>query len=365
MLEFITETNNMNKHYKNKSFVRDILRILRVIALFIAVFFIVSLNSNSKKNAEKALEEIEVASTQSITTPVPKPTEKPTATPVPIYIPDPEKLQEIPDIDTLEISENYISATEKITLNWEEQEEADYYLLCILDDDKNIIQKEILWSNITEWEIANFDGSHVLLLCYEDMGQEGTDDDILVESYMLDVKKEEDALQQMMLNVTPEDRYLIIVDKEDFSFAVLTLDEDMEYTRVVATFPCALGRSTRMTPTGRFKISSKGDWKEWQTGEYSPYYTRFTSGLYIHGALYSKKTYSSMIGEYYERIGTNHTSGCIRTTIEGARWIYYNCPAETVIKITASSDLVDRVERPEIDPDYPRWDPTDPNKPSD
>ncbi len=355
----------MTRFSQNKSFVKDILFLLKYIAVIVAIFFMIFLHSSSRQDINIALKNIEPTVSLSTATFTPKPTEKPTATPRTVYIPDPEELQEIPDIHTLDLLEDNIYATEKLTLSWEKQNDADYYLLCVLDDENNVIQKEILWADVTEWEIANFGGMHILLLCYKDMGKDGTDDDKLLNSYTLEVDSKEDLAQQILMNVIPEKRYYILVDKEDFSFAIFSLDENMEYTNVIATFPCALGRSSRMTPNGKFKISSKGDWKTWKTGEYSPYYTRYTSGLYIHGALYSKKNFGSMISEYYERIGTNHTSGCVRTTLEGARWIYYNCPAGTVVEIVSSSDLVDHVERPDIDPDYPTWDPTDPNKPCD
>jgi hypothetical protein len=53
----------------------------------------------------------------------------------------------------------------------------------------------------------------------------------------------------------------------------------------------------------------------------------------------------------------------VRTTVAGARFVYYNCPAGTVIEIVAETDLVSWPGLPEIDPDFPRWDPTDPGKP--
>ncbi len=70
-----------------------------------------------------------------------------------------------------------------------------------------------------------------------------------------------------------------------------------------------------------------------------------------------------MYKSYYNDIGTAASSGCLRTTFEGAKWVYYNCPAGTIVKIVSSSDMVDKVEKPPLDPAYPRWDPTDPDKP--
>jgi lipoprotein-anchoring transpeptidase ErfK/SrfK len=332
--------------------------------MVLAVTLILAFLQSEEKD-EIAISNSEITATQKPTeTPTPKPTPKPTATPRQAYIPDPENLKAIPDIGNLDLIKDNITSVQNMIIKWEVVESADYYLLCILDDDNNIVQKEILWANITQWEIANFEGKSFLLLSYKDMGKDQASDDKLISSYILQIESEDDEMQELRLEVTPEERYYILVDKEDFSFSIFTYDENMEYTNVIATYPCALGRSARMTPVGKFEISSKGDWKTWQTGEFSPYYTRYTSGLYIHGSLYSKKSYDTMIADYYQRIGTKHTGGCIRTTLEASRWIYYNCPAGTVVEIVASSDLVPHVEQPEIDSENPTWDPTDPNKPS-
>jgi hypothetical protein len=153
------------------------------------------------------------------------------------------------------------------------------------------------------------------------------------------------------------------VDKADHAFSVFTYDENGEYTVKVATYPCALGRSSRQTPTGTFTISSKGAWKTWSDGTYSPYYTRYTSGLYFHGPIYTAKRGDALIPSSYEAIGTDASSGCVRTTVAGARFVYYNCPSGTVVDIVASSSLVSWPGKPAIDPNYPTWDPTDPDKP--
>lgn len=166
--------------------------------------------------------------------------------------------------------------------------------------------------------------------------------------------------------------YCIVVDKQDHAFGVFERDVNGEYTILVRTFPCALGRSDRMTPTGTFKTGDKGRWKTWDaydTDEYSPYYTYYTyvsegykGGLYFHGPLYSDKTGDTLIPESYEEIGTDVTSGCVRTTVEGAYWIYVNCPEGTEVNIVAHSDLVSWPGLAVIDKDFPNWDPTDPDR---
>ncbi len=167
--------------------------------------------------------------------------------------------------------------------------------------------------------------------------------------------------------------YYIIVDKEDHAFGIFECGEDGKPGLLVETFPCALGKSRRMTPTGTYKTGKKILWKRW-TGyspdRYSPYATYYTyskssyhGGLYFHGPMYSSKKFDKLIAKTYEEIGKNKTSGCVRTTTGGAYWVYTYCKAGTVVEIAESSDLVSWPGLKAIDPNFPRWDPTNPDKP--
>lgn len=198
------------------------------------------------------------------------------------------------------------------------------------------------------------------MLAYKDLGEIGAEDDILLSAQHSNIVADDDIFAG---NEPLQNRYYIIVDKDDFPFAVYTYDETGEYAQLVKTFSCATGRSARMTPLGVFRISSKGKWKRWGSGSYSPYYTKYTGGLYIHGPIYSRRSPDRLKSKSYNTIGTAATSGCIRTTVEASMWIYYNCPAGTVFEVVQSSDIVDHVEKIPIDKEYPRYDPTDPQKP--
>lgn len=295
------------------------------------------------------------------------------------FIPDPDELQQIPTMSQIKPVEGYLKHTfeeGKLTVSWAEQKDSDYSVLCVLDEDGAVLQQDILWAEITQWEFPDFEGTSVLLLCYQDMGEDRSEDDNLTGSYILHIAPEATPApdptsgntKQIPKPEAKKNKYYIIVDKADHSFAVFTYDENGEYTDKVITFPCAVGRSSKMTPNGKFKISSKGPWKKWSSGHYSPYYTRYTDknkvGLYFHGAVYKKKDRSTMMRDSYEEIGTNASAGCIRTTYAGARWVYANCPAGTVVEIVKSSDLVGSASKKPIDENYPTWDPTDPDKPS-
>ncbi len=344
------------------------------VAIAIAVILIITLSGRGMAEQPQTAD---IASTQQILqTPEPMITTSPTPEPTirKAYIPDPAELQEIPDITTLSLIEDYIETeleNDELTIKWAIDENADYYLLCVLGEDNNVLQKDILWPDIGEWMISDYQGQAILILSYKDMGEDSADDDELAAAYFSQIAAAPTHTPSGSEDPSPTEKpkdpsmnkYYIIVDKADNAFAIFTYDENGKYTKKVATFPCALGRSSRHTPTGKFKISSKGAWKTWTGGQYSPFYTRYTSGLYFHGSIYSKKSPDALIAKYYEEIGSNKTSGCVRTTVAGARWVYYNCPAGTVVEIVKSSSAISYPGKPSIDPEYPKWDPTDPDKP--
>ncbi|MEX1376631.1 MAG: L,D-transpeptidase [Eubacteriales bacterium] len=296
------------------------------------------------------------ASPESIATSTPAPTKK-------AYIPDIDELQTLPDPSTIRLTEDKLTVevtAEISSVSWREYADASYYVLAVYNSKYDEVQKDILWTEITNWQVPNFTSGKVILYVYKDNGETGAQDDEIIDVYsyeVLPVDGEEIPFSPV------KNKYYLLVDKSSFAFSVFTYDENGEYTILLHTFPCALGTSDRMTTVGVWEISSKGPWKDWGTGAYSPYYCRFTAGLYMHGSLYDGKNSGNMYTNSYEDIGTKATSGCIRTTVEAAEWVYYNCPAGTIIEIVEESDLVVYPGKPAIDPDYPRWDPTDPGKP--
>lgn len=326
----------------------------------------------------------------------PKPTETsmptPTETPMPTpaerkaYIPGIDEIKTIPEIETLALTDGFSSAVfdgHTLMLKWQIINQADYYLLCVLNEDENIIHIEILWADTESWNIADYQGSAVLLLSFMDMGEDGMEDDVVAAAYLLRIQPEPEDIPEpepapkpeekpkATLKPTPKptpkpepepERYYIIVDKSKFTFAVFEYEKKTgDYTKRVKQFPCALGG--RSTPSGKFKIGNKGTWKTWNSGQYSPYHTSYANGLYFHGPLYTGKTFDSLIASSYNAIGTDSTAGCIRTTVEGAKWVFDNCKAGTVVEIVSGSERVSRVTKPALDFALLGWDPTDPKKP--
>ncbi len=346
-----------------KPWLSAIIKIFIVILVIAAFIIVITINESAADRVALAPSPEPTTTVLTTTaTPQPTPTPTPEVTPEPAYIPEPDELQPF-ELAELPISGSRIEYSVQygsLLANWEISSKADYSVLYALDANDVVYYKDILWADIDNWSISGIRHGSLLLLFYKDMGEKSAEDDELIKAIYQPIVADD---SMFAANETLQNKYYIIVDKEDYTFAIFTYDENGEYTKLVKAFPCAVGRSARMTALGSFEISSKGAWKRWNSGQFSPYYTKYTAGVYIHGPIFSRKSFDTLQQRSYNAIGSSATSGCIRTTVEAAMWVYYECPAGTVIEVVESSDKVEHVEKIPIDENYPRWDPTDINKP--
>ncbi|MBR5752521.1 MAG: L,D-transpeptidase family protein, partial [Clostridia bacterium] len=91
------------------------------------------------------------------------------------------------------------------------------------------------------------------------------------------------------------------------------------------------------------------------------------SGPYLfHSPCYYEAKINKLKVRYYEKLGTNASSGCIRLATGDAYWIYTNCPEGTPIHVITSGErdeeLIEELRHiPLISKNY---DPTDPEAPA-
>ncbi|MDR3121574.1 MAG: L,D-transpeptidase, partial [Clostridiales bacterium] len=83
---------------------------------------------------------------------------------------------------------------------------------------------------------------------------------------------------------TGESPFYLYVEKGSFSITVFYKDADGNYTIPLRTFPTAIGRSARMTPTGVFHKGRTELWHSWGS-TWSPYASAYSPGLYVHGPI--------------------------------------------------------------------------------
>lgn len=159
--------------------------------------------------------------------------------------------------------------------------------------------------------------------------------------------------------------YYIRVNRKQNCVTVYTMDENGEYTVPYKAMICSTGLYNA-TPRGTFHLSTKYLWRELYGGVYGQYATRIHGGILFHSVPYYRKSKNTLCTDKYNKLGQQASMGCIRLTVEDAKWIAENCPAGTAVEIYDDEDPgpLGKPEAQKIDKDSPnkRWDPTDPDE---
>lgn len=159
--------------------------------------------------------------------------------------------------------------------------------------------------------------------------------------------------------------YYIKVNRQMNCVTIYVKDENGEYTIPYKAMVCSTGLYNG-TPRGTYHLSTKYLWRELYGGVYGQYATRITGGVLFHSVPYYRRSKSALCTEKYNKLGQQASMGCIRLTVEDAKWIAENCPSGTAVEIYDDKENPGPLGKPEaikIDTDNPNkgWDPTDPD----
>ena len=106
------------------------------------------------------------------------------------------------------------------------------------------------------------------------------------------------------------------------------------YTKLVKTMKCSTGTVANPTPTGTYQSGGRAS-DEWyffkQYNCYAKWATRIVGGILFHSITYNtsfRKTGNE------KNLGHRASHGCVRLTVDDAKWIWDNCPLGTTIVIT-------------------------------
>ncbi len=127
---------------------------------------------------------------------------------------------------------------------------------------------------------------------------------------------------------------------------------------------CSIGAAT---PTsGVYPISDKYTWRKLEGDVYGQYASRIVGSILFHSVPYVSQDKSSLEWWEYDKLGTKASLGCIRLTVQDAKWIYSNCVAGTKVEFYSSSNPgpLGKPSAQKISGDEAvrNWDPTDPDK---
>ncbi|NLG24147.1 MAG: L,D-transpeptidase family protein, partial [Clostridiales bacterium] len=110
-------------------------------------------------------------------------------------------------------------------------------------------------------------------------------------------------------------------------------DKNGEYTKLVRTMKCSTGRDSTPTPKGTYQASTGtgARWHYFKKFDVWAQYAYYIQGDYmIHSVLYPSKNGRATSGSV-GALGRKASHGCVRLSVEDAKWVYNNCPNKTKI----------------------------------
>ncbi|MDV3425752.1 MAG: L,D-transpeptidase [Bacillota bacterium] len=114
---------------------------------------------------------------------------------------------------------------------------------------------------------------------------------------------------------------------------VYKLFVDLEYQHVyiyknnklIKTMVCSSGMAGYETPEGKFKITGRGNYFfSDKYGEGAYYWVRFYGSYLFHSIPCDKS--GNIVQSEADKLGTKASHGCVRLSMEDAKWIYENIP---------------------------------------
>lgn len=131
-------------------------------------------------------------------------------------------------------------------------------------------------------------------------------------------------------------RYLlkISVDRQRvYAYEWNVLDQD--YTTLVRTMICSTGLNDTPTPKGTFTNTTPvvrwGYFPKFDC--WAQYLYRINGSILFHSVIYDSADESALRWGSVHKLGSKASHGCVRLTVEDARWIYTNCPAGTTVVV--------------------------------
>lgn len=165
--------------------------------------------------------------------------------------------------------------------------------------------------------------------------------------------------------------YMIKVNRAMNCITVYGLDDGKKYTVPVRAMACSVGDykpenpNSEPTPVGTFKITDKYEWGLMVDGSYGRYACRVFEDILFHSVPYlGGRVKWGLETDQYNKLGSPASLGCIRLTIEDAKWIFDNCAPGTVVEVYDDMTTPGPLGKPEVikipmDSPYKGWDPTD------
>lgn len=174
-------------------------------------------------------------------------------------------------------------------------------------------------------------------------------------------KSQNVPVENFFIDTRPD--YTILVNRVLNCISIVQLEADGTVTPVKAMV-CSCGREGHETPEGIFQTSDYYEWRKMVDDTYGKYAVRFNGKILFHSVPYTEPSPDTLEWEEYNVLGENASLGCVRLSVEDAKWIYDNCKPGTTVIVYSDSEVAGLLEKPTpikiaADSPFRGWDPTD------
>lgn len=109
-----------------------------------------------------------------------------------------------------------------------------------------------------------------------------------------------------------------------------------DYDTKVRTMVCSTGKTSTPTPLGTYSCDGRAcdRWYYFKDFNcYAQYAYRIFGGILFHSVTYSKMNEKTVSRSAINNLGKRASHGCVRLSVEDAKWIFDNCPNGTTVTI--------------------------------
>ena len=192
--------------------------------------------------------------------------------------------------------------------------------------------------------------------------QEEEKPDVLIVENVQEIIDETEEIKENI-----DAKYFIKVNYGQNVVTIYTKDAKGKYTVPYKAMVCSTGTATPKSgtytiPSGDY---SRGTWGLMVGNVWAQYFTRIKGSILFHSVPYLSREKNNLEYWEYDKLGTTASAGCVRLTVEDAKWIYNNCPAGTQVEFYTDSNPgpLGKPEAKKISEEEAvrTWDPTDPD----